>query len=294
MMDSAYDRYLRDFPKYPRLPGAWQARPFQIRYQDLHLRTLSGPYRTPLHLHLHYELILVVAGDYRCMVDGQPYRVRDHGAVLVLPGEQHEECGVDWVRYQALAFACIPGPTPERSWNLLNDQADPAVRRLPDRVNELLAGTARLIELGSCPDSWTPVLQDTVTEELVLRMLRMLPAKALREELQEATSSVGFASDLRRVFATHPGALGVAEIAATLGMSARTLTARCHAQLGASPAKLHTQFRMEQARTMVMNATSSLAEIAAHLGFADQFHFSKVYKRVHGMSPLVHRRQVKE
>lgn len=287
-MDRAIERYARDFAQYPRLAGAWESRPFRVRYLDLHLRTLSGPYSTAPHLHPHYEVILVEAGDYRCLVNGHPVRVRDRGVVLLVPGDQHEECGVEWVRYQGLSFACLPGPTPERSWNIL---ADPAVRRLADGLDGLYACTARLAGLGAAADAWTPVLQDTVAEEFVWRLVRQLPVAALHPELQEATRSAGFAGELRRLFAAHPGGLGVAEMAAALGMPVRTLTARCQAQLGASPAKLHTHYRMERARELVMSADGSLAGIAATLGFADQFHFSKVYKRVHGIAPQAHRRQ---
>lgn len=287
-MDPAIERYAKDFAQFPRLPGAWESRPFRVRYLDLHLRTLSGPYSTAQHLHPHYEIILVEAGDYRCRVNGHAVRVRDRGVVVLAPGDQHEECGTDWVRYQGLSFACLPGLAPGRSWNVL---ADPAVRRLGDALEPLYACTARLAALGAAPDPWTAVLQDTIAEEFLWRLVSQLPAAALHPALQEATRSAGFAGDLRRVFAAHPGGLGVAEIAAALGMAERTLTARCRAQLGASPAKLHTQYRMERARELVTQSDGSLAEIAADLGFADQFHFSKVYKRVHGIAPQAHRRQ---
>jgi AraC-like DNA-binding protein len=288
LMDPAIERYARDFAQYPRLAGAWESRPFRVRYLDLHLRTLSGPYSTDPHLHPHYEMILVEAGDYRCLVNGHPVRLHERGIVLLTPGDQHEECGTDWVRYQGLSFACLPGPTPECSFNIL---ADPAIRRITNGLDELFACTARLAALGAAPDPWTAVLQDAVAEELLWRLVRKLPVAALHPSLQEATHNAGFTDELHRVFAAHPGGIGVTEIATALNMPVRSLTARCQDQLGASPARLYTRYRMGRARELVTQSDRPLAEIAAALGFADQFHFSKVYKRVHGLAPLAHRRK---
>ena len=291
-MPGEHDPYARPFTKFPRLMGAWKTVPFRVRYRDLHLRVLAGPYSTVEHVHPHYEVIIVEDGDYRCRVNGQPLRVRDRGVVLVAPGDAHEDCGGESVRYQCLWFACIPGPDPEHSWNLLDAQAPVGIRRVAEQVDDLLACTARLIELGRSPDVWTPALQDAVTEEFLWRLLRRLPVEHLAAELRTATRSVGLSSELDRIFAAHPDrALGVDEMAKALGLSARTLTAHCRTELGDSPAKLHARFRMDLARSQVVYSERTLAEIAKHLGFADQFHFSKVYKRVHGVPPQMHRRQ---
>ena len=287
-----HDPYALPFVKYPRLPGTARALPFRVHYLDLHLRSLQGPYSTVEHPHEHYEVIVVEDGDYRCLVNGQVLRVRDAGVILLVPGDRHEDCGGGSVRYQGVSFACLPGPTPERSWNVLAADAPVGARRIAGKVDDLLACTARLAELARQHDAWTPGLQDAVASEFLLRLLRRLPADQLAVELRSAAHSAGLAADLDRCFAANPArTLGVDEIAAALGLSKRTLTAHCHAELGDSPAKLHAKYRMDLARSLVVYSERTLADIAQQLGFSDQFHFSKVYKRVHGVPPQQHRRQ---
>jgi AraC-like DNA-binding protein len=48
--------------------------------------------------------------------------------------------------------------------------------------------------------------------------------------------------------------------------------------------------RIDRARTMLADASSSLADVACATGFADQSHFTRVFSRVVGMSPGAWRR----
>ncbi len=294
-MPGEHDPYALPFERFPRLTGGWKTVPFRVRFQDLSLRSLAGPYSTVGHRHPHYEIIIVQEGDYRCLVNGHPLRVRDQGAVVLAPGDLHEDCGAGSVRYQALAFACVPGPDPESSWNFFAERTPEGVKRIAERVDDLLQCTARLIEASRTPDAWTPALQDAIANEFLWRLLRRLPLKHLHPELQTSLHAVGLAADLDRLFAENAGrTLGVAEIAKAVGMSSRALTLHCQTELGATPAKLHVRFRMELARARVLYSEQLFADIARHLGFADQFHFSKVYKRVYRVPPQDDRRRSQE
>ncbi len=52
-----------------------------------------------------------------------------------------------------------------------------------------------------------------------------------------------------------------------------------------SPYEYLTQLRMEYAAELLHNSNALIKEVAAELGFANPFHFSRVFKRVHAMSP---------
>ncbi|GAC1439962.1 MAG: hypothetical protein NVS1B11_32170 [Terriglobales bacterium] len=54
---------------------------------------------------------------------------------------------------------------------------------------------------------------------------------------------------------------------------------------GCSMSQYVRQLRIQQARIQLLHPEKSLAEIAALLGFSDQSHFSRVFKRETGMSP---------
>jgi AraC-like DNA-binding protein len=67
-------------------------------------------------------------------------------------------------------------------------------------------------------------------------------------------------------------------------MSASALTQRCRAALGAAPAQALAAYRMDHAAAL-LHSGMRVKEVAEALGYADQFHFSRAFKRRHGKAP---------
>jgi AraC-like DNA-binding protein len=51
-----------------------------------------------------------------------------------------------------------------------------------------------------------------------------------------------------------------------------------------------TQMRMAQARERLLTTSASIKEIALQVGYADQLHFSRVFRKHFGLSPRAFRR----
>lgn len=60
-------------------------------------------------------------------------------------------------------------------------------------------------------------------------------------------------------------------------------------ELGMSPKKYLLNQRMEHARRLLIHSTDSIEEIAAQTGYADRFHFSKVFRRFYDIPPAAYR-----
>jgi AraC-like DNA-binding protein len=74
-------------------------------------------------------------------------------------------------------------------------------------------------------------------------------------------------------------------IAADMGMSYDGFRKRFTRAAGISPAKYHTLRRMDLACDLLLRETMTVKEIALHLGFMDEYHFSKRFKQIIGISP---------
>lgn len=57
-----------------------------------------------------------------------------------------------------------------------------------------------------------------------------------------------------------------------------------------SPIKYINDIRFEQAKTLLTSSNLTIGEIALSLGFTDQFHFSKSFKNIMGISPTEYRK----
>ena len=83
----------------------------------------------------------------------------------------------------------------------------------------------------------------------------------------------------------------VAELAASVSLSPSRFAYLFRRDTGASPARyLHT-LRMERARLLLERTFLSVKEVMAHVGVNDPSHFSRDFRRHHGVPPTGLRRR---
>ncbi len=83
---------------------------------------------------------------------------------------------------------------------------------------------------------------------------------------------------------------GIPELAAALGISRSSTCRLLKEYFGCGLVKLLHEERVRRAKTLLVVTADTMAEIAARVGFPDEYHFSKVFRRVAGMPPGQYRR----
>jgi AraC-like DNA-binding protein len=83
----------------------------------------------------------------------------------------------------------------------------------------------------------------------------------------------------------HPEVTRVDELAARFGLSERTLQRLVEQRVGLSPKWLIQRRRLHDAVVALKAGTTSLADVAADLGYADQAHFTHDFRTVTGLTP---------
>lgn len=61
--------------------------------------------------------------------------------------------------------------------------------------------------------------------------------------------------------------------------------------VGQSPYQFLTAYRIEQAKKMLDNPHKLMVDVAFNCGFSDQAHFSRVFKKIEGLTPKQYRKQ---
>jgi AraC-like DNA-binding protein len=85
----------------------------------------------------------------------------------------------------------------------------------------------------------------------------------------------------------------VAGLAAKVGMSRAAFAARFTGLVGQPPLTYLTGWRMTLAADLLRDTEATVAAVAHDVGYADSFAFSVAFKRAHGVSPSIWRRQVR-
>jgi AraC-like DNA-binding protein len=236
------------------------------------------------HVHDTYVIALIERGAEQFRCNGVDCLAPAGSVVLVPPGALHtgqRGCEAGW-SYRVFY------PTPQLLGALMaewRDGADappvfgsmvlhdPPLFQAFRRLHLLLHNDACALRRAS---AWR-----TAMGALLLRHARLAPRRLGRE-----TSAVRRAQDLLR--ADAGATLGLADLASAVGLSPWYLNRVFARDVGLPPHAWRNQWRLAQAKTLLRHGQAT-AEIAAALGFADQAHLHRHFKRAFGVTPGVYR-----
>lgn len=84
--------------------------------------------------------------------------------------------------------------------------------------------------------------------------------------------------------------LPLPQLAARMGLPAKTLERRFHAALGAPPGQVYRHLRLSAAHRLVKSTTLSVAEVALRCGYENPSALTRAYRSRFGISPRISRR----
>ncbi len=268
---------------WPRNPGAPLSLPWSVRFRRLYVRTVPEPQVVPVHRHDDLELLLPITGSWRGAVNGEAISVAAGGALLVAPGDRHEDHCHHPVALLGVTMELLPGPHPGRSASPLAATCTVPERCLRNAAS--LHDLARQLEQAtSAGGPWCTVRQDALVVQILISALSSMPNANVAPVLRERIEAAGFAAAVATALAAHPTGIPVPALAKVLGLAERTLQQHCRDLLGATPLTLVRRHQLALAQELLATGASVQA-VAVHLGFANPFHFSTVYKRVFGHPP---------
>ena len=150
---------------------------------------------------------------------------------------------------------------------------------------DLLDATLRLVRLTERPGEYR-VLAPLVVREIVYRLLNGAQAGRLRHLATfggQAHRMVRAVEKLRQDFAKP---LRIEDVAGELGMSVSGFHAHFKAVTAMSPLQFQKHLRLQEARRLMLSENLDAGEAGFRVGYEDQSHFSREYKRHFGEPPI--------
>lgn len=158
---------------------------------------------------------------------------------------------------------------------------------LPLHADPIAAGLATTI--ARLPAESDRLLVDYLTLALTARITSWFDHKP--SDYHQAPAPIRAAIDL--MHASMSASIGLDDLATAAGLSPHHLCRRFRAEVGMTPHEYLRAIRVQHAKRMLAApGPVSLAQLALDCGFADQSHFSTVFKRVTGQTPTAYRRGI--
>lgn len=250
------------------------------------LNRMRRPHVFKRHRHWEFEIIMVVRGHYRCLLNDQELELGDNSVLLVQPGDWHEDYCDPPLEYAGMRFSFPSTTVGAEALRFFKPGIAPSAQCTQVDSRIYLPLLEKISDESSHPDPASVHIQDALMSELFWRLVRAFPANVLAPWLAPLPIETRFLERLQQCFAqnmhTSPS---VPEIARMLGISQRVLSKRCASLLQTSPAKALLRMRVHYARQLLTKTEMSVKEVGYRLGFPNPFHFSRVYKQVTGRSP---------
>jgi AraC-like DNA-binding protein len=250
----------------------------------------EGPrYRVGPHLHRHWEIGYVVEGTTRIGIMGDREVFLKPGSLWCFPPNLNH-----WVEH---------GPEPKHHLLWVGFDLRAIENRHPDwKALESLKRRSSLDGSPHMERHFLQVIREGITtsahqaaglrlalDALVLEVVRAM------ENSKPAISPAAMHPAVSRALTILEGRFRedwtLSKLAGEVGLSRGRLAALFSREAGSSIHKLLTTVRIRQAEALLRNSDLPIGDISIECGFATIQHFSRVFREVHGQTPIEFRRQ---
>lgn len=266
---------------------------------------VDGSRRT--HHHDGFHLVLPASGEGTFVIDDRCSPAVPGHAYLVSPGQPHSFSVAVGSRlaYDEITFVVL-GESPPINWDVLlglTEAGHPTVTRPPGGHTDSPGTRSR-------PSAPIPLLlTDTDTafvSQCICRFAESIcrrrqgAAEAYLDVVLDCVAAAVYSTPepqprdpiaearehIERTFAER---YSLEDLAAVVGVSAKHLCRRFSARYGVAPFAMKRKLAIRRAQTLIVHTDYPIKEIAAMVGFADLFHFSRTFKRMVGRPPTTFR-----
>ncbi|MHA6480863.1 helix-turn-helix transcriptional regulator [Paenibacillus sp. strain BS8-2] len=171
----------------------------------------------------------------------------------------------------------------DNSWRRL-DEALPLPFRLVTEGNTASEFDMLFRNIEEC---WVPGQADgeLMTKSLIYRLMGMFHRHARLEVAGSPQTADTFARAKQALDRGYMREIRLSELAAECGISESHMRHLFHQQLRVSPKAYLNGLRGEHAKKQLLYTDHTMKEIAESCGYADEFHFSKSFKKQFGTPP---------
>ncbi len=169
--------------------------------------------------------------------------------------------------------------------------------RYPDIIVVLLTGYAdfkyaqEALRLKVFDYLLKPISEEDLATELMRIRTHLQQTYELPEDAaisaRDAQANVDYAVTFMQEHYTDQ--IDIGTLASTMGFTSAYLTKLFNRYIGETPLKFLTNLRIREAKRLLTETDLPIREIGEKVGYPDQFHFSKTFRKLTGMNPSGYR-----
>ena len=235
------------------------------------------PIRHPTRKMAEHDLIYMVEGEWKIGQEDEIFTLKK-GDVLILPANRFH-FGVD---------LCLPGTKTLFIHALCNEEDEMS---FPSDNEISLESYINANENPLIKNFFEKIIYAYSSKDEITASSYFDVLLCELKNLQNRTDESSLAEKIRQMIVSSNYILKNAEIAKSLSVSVKTAENAFKNAFGISIHKYITETKIQQAKFQLLNYPDmKLYEISENLGFYDEFHLSRVFKKQTGFSPTEYKK----
>jgi len=279
---------------------AYMFSPLHVTIDEIHSSKRHRPWRE--HSHDVYHVVIYTKGRNFFRLKGESCVIRPGILALTSPGELHDfyltERGTAVYSEMTFAFADAAGQPlqiPFHQLLALYEGFDMPGVKLPIHLSAKKTHEARAILTGI----FTRLTQRPSGRLEIAREILSLFSLIIREcYLPQINIMTPEPNPIRKacdyIEMNYMKPMEIHELAGIAGMSTGYFFRTFKKQTGWTPITCQQKLRIEAAKTLLRSSHLRCKEIAGKVGYEDVYYFSKLFKKIAGLSPMAYRKKNKE
>ena len=261
------------------------ANAFPIRIDSLFYREASLAYHTGAHEHRVHQWIYCMHGGMTVSINGSFFELHPEESIVIPPKANRET----WCRQKAPGYlVCIFDAV-----RLDMTSMEGRVLKLPSEMRDDVQALVGELRQPRGDDS--PFLTSALTVRLLIGHLR-----AIATGIPQPASSLSSLNSIRHQELVDQAEIFMQknlhrqllrqEIATAVGVSEPHLARLFRAATNKTVLQRLTDMRIVQAKSLLLESTLSVTQIAGEVGLSSFSHFTRIFKRAVGVAPSDYRR----
>lgn len=255
-----------------------------------------------LHYHDFHELVIVFDGEGIHFTEKNKYKISAGDVFLVKPGKSHgyeDTAGLELVN-----LLYLPARLNLPLYDLVDVpgfyaffELEPAMRRQHGFKARLQLGGDKIIYLKRLVKYIEEELDSGrsgalfSTASYMMQLMVYIARNYTESELPAQMDIIKLGNVLSYIETSYQHNITLAGLAQRAAMSETTLYRMFHKAFSMSPINYVISIRLAKARKMLDHSGKSISEIAWKCGFSDSNYFSRIFKKIRGISPRQYRQK---
>ncbi len=257
------------------------------RFHVIHFVRAKADFLYHVHTHSTFEMIIPLKGAYKCVLNTVEVSLKPGSALLIQPEDIHQDMYLPGMEYCGTIFDLDLPETSSAPRRIFKPDI-PTLSQVVkcENLNAIRHVKASLSRPEGIESIFVHYMASASLQAVFWEILSGVPRKLLAPGFLSKPERDAFRKRLIQHFEAHTtDRFSLDKMARAMGLSKSSLSHKCANLLGAPPAKAFLDFRLEKARRHLKDDGMSVKEACLELGFANQFHFSRAFKRRFGVPP---------